>query len=73
METFPGTSHCFEVDGQKFTIYAACGHVNRGEDFHQLCRNCQALTRKRLCCTTMSSLCEEGAARARANKDEFVR
>ena len=53
METFPGTSHSFEIGGSKYTIYAACGHVNRGEDYHQLCRNCQALTRRRLCCINL--------------------
>ena len=71
IETFPGTSHQFSVDNVPMTVHAACGHIGRGNDFHKLCRNCQALSRKRLCCTTLENMCPEGEEFKKRDNEGF--
>ena len=42
------------------TIFALCGHVNHGPDYHLVCRGCQLLSYGALCCSNQIRLCGVG-------------
>ena len=42
------------------TVSGACGHVSKGVDFHWLCRVCQFLATRRICCTRLNNMCKVG-------------
>ena len=57
-----GANHFFpnSRDGG-FTIHGCCGHISKGEHFHWLCRACQLLSTRKLCCIRKSKACEVGS------------
>ena len=42
------------------TVSGACGHISKGVDFHWLCRVCQFLATRRICCTRLTNMCDVG-------------
>ena len=49
-----GACHYFgRVKKGCITVSGACGHVSKGVDFHWLCRVCQFLATRRICCTRL--------------------
>ena len=71
MET-AGKNHYFaNTSDGGFTVSGACGHITKGYDFHWLCRNCQLLTTRTLCCVRFNNACDNGADIARTRADDF--
>ena len=63
-----GDCHFFDSDGDGSTVNGGCGHVCKGRDYHWLCRTCQLLTTRELCCYKLGNLCALGEQYKREDK-----
>ena len=73
LEDFPGTPAQIKIKDTVWTINPACGHLSRGVDYHQLCRACQLLARRRLCCTVFANDCEAGKELFSNDTNQFLK
>ena len=55
------------------TISGACGHVNKGFDFHWMCRVCQLISTRRLCCSRLTNACDVGAEFRKRDSEGYER
>ena len=49
-----GACHYFEGADDGYTVSGGCGHLSKGREFHFLCRTCQLLTTRDICCVKNS-------------------
>ena len=67
-----GCNHHFAVSNKEgFTISGACGHISKGTDFHWLCRQCQYLTTRKVCCTRRGNICTLGEIHCNEDGDAY--
>ena len=67
-----GSNHHFtHVGPDGFSTSGACGHLNKGLEFHWLCRTCQYVTTGKLCCTGITNHCANGDVFEKKNPDIF--
>ena len=52
------TCHFFDSADGGDTVSGACGHLSKGREFHWLCRTCQLLTTRDICCSKKSNVCD---------------
>ena len=67
-----GCNHFFPISTKAgFTVSGACGHVSKGSDFHWLCRQCQFLKTREVCCTRVGNICTLGEVYKDSDKDSY--
>ena len=69
-----GINHFFDnTNDGGFTVSGGCGHISKGIEFHWLCRVCQYLTVRELCCTRYTNRCSVGDMIKELDKEKFER
>ena len=69
-----GINHFFDnTNDGGFTVSGGCGHISKGIEFHWLCRVCQYLTTRELCCTRYTNKCSVGDMVKDLDAEKFER